>query len=299
MVDQITTVRNILGECPVWSAREKRLYWMDLIEPALYACSLDSREVRRWPMPEYLGGLALRGTGGLVIGMQHGIVAFDPETGRSEDLAVFGEVGEAVRFNDGKCDSRGRFFVGNMKDPSILDGRLMEDEEKEGAGSIFVLETDRSFHIRETGFTIPNGFTWNRDETILYLADSHENAIYAYDYDAASGTFSNRRLFASTRDEPGVPDGACLDVEGCLWSARNGGSSVVRYRQDGTVASVIPLPVSLPTSVAFGGKNLETLFVTTATQGLSEAKLQSQPLAGTVLALDAGVRGMPVHHFAG
>ena len=300
MLKQVTTIRNILGECPVWSANNSTLYWMDLIKPALHAWSATTRAVRTWKMPEYLGGLALRRKGGLVMGLQRGIVCFDPDTGKHEDLATFPHTtGRAIRFNDGKCDSRGRFFIGDMMDPSIAEDKEKASAEKQGAGSIYVLDPDLTLHTRETGFTIPNGFAWNRDESILYLADSHENAIYSYDYEPDSGLFSNPEVFASTKDEPGVPDGACMDEQGRPWSARNGGRGVVRHRHDGKGQNGIHPPVRHPTRMTCGGKNLETLFITTATQGLSEQALQRQPLAGTVLAVEAGVRGIPAHDLSG
>lgn len=299
MIKTVTSTRNRLGECPVWSAREGKLYWMDLLEPAVFSYRPDTGDVERWPMPEYLGGLALRKAGGLVLGMQRRVACFIPERGALEDLVPLGEMGDAVRFNDGKCDCRGRFFIGNMMDPDIADNEEQAEDEKEGAGSIFVLDTDLTFRVRETAYTIPNGFTWNLDYTLLYVADSHENAIFVYDYDSVSGTFSNKRLFASTKNEPGVPDGACLDAEGCLWSARNNGGCIVRYRPDGSMDRKIPLPVRLPTSLAFGGPDLETLFVTSASQGLTPERKKEHPLSGAVLALDAGVKGAPVPMFAG
>ncbi|MCC8194095.1 MAG: SMP-30/gluconolactonase/LRE family protein [Deltaproteobacteria bacterium] len=298
MVRTVTAIRNRLGECPVWSPEAQKLYWMDLLEPALYACEPGGR-FARWPMPEYLGGLALRRKGGLVLGMQSRIAAFTPETGALEDLFVFRETGEAVRFNDGKCDCRGRFLIGNMKDPDIAaDGELVANR-KVGAGSVFVLEPDLTFRLLEDGYTIPNGFAWDADYSTLYLADSHENAVYAYDYDREAGTIARKRTFASAGQMPGVPDGACMDEEGCLWSARNGGGCLVRYRPDGTVDRTLTLPVSLPTSVAFGGRSMDTLFVTTASQGLSREAIAEQPLAGALLAVDAGVKGAAVAMFAG
>lgn len=296
----ITTTRNILGECPVWSPEERKLYWMDLLEPALYAYEPATGRTGSWAMPKYLGGLAVRRKGGLVIGMQHRIVGFQPENGAMEDIAVFGEIGEAMRFNDGKCDRRGRFFIGNMKDPATIpDGSRITEEDRAGAGSIYVLETDGTIRVAEMGYTIPNGIAWNSDDSLLYIADSHHNSIYVYDYDLASGRFANKRVFASTRGEPGVPDGACLDAEGFLWSARNGGGRIVRYAPDGSVDRTVTLPVEFPTSVAFGGAGLDTLYVTTATQGMTADDLRKQPLAGTVLAVDVGVRGISEPAYGG
>lgn len=300
MIKSVSKQRNRLGECPVWSAQERRLYWMDLLEPALYAYEYGSGAISGWPMPEYLGGLALRQGGGLVLGLQTRVAAFNPASGRLETLFQFADIDGAMRFNDGKADARGRFWIGNMKDPGLAPaGEEISDADKEGAGALWVLDADGSFQARESGFTTPNGFAWSLDDSLLYLADSHREAIYVHDYDLESGTFANRRLFASSRGEAGVPDGACLDAEGCLWSARHGGGCIVRYQPDGVVAARIDLPVTLPTSLAFGGPELDTLYVTTSSDGLDDAELAEQPMAGLLLALDAGVKGAPVYAYRG
>jgi sugar lactone lactonase YvrE len=148
------------------------------------------------------------------------------------------------------------------------------------------------------GFSIPNGLAWSPDGRIMYFADTLAGAIDAFDYDLTDGITSNRRAFARTAGQPGGPDGATVDADGFLWSAQYDGGCVTRYTPDGRVNRRVALPVQRPTSCAFGGPRLDTLFVTTASQELSAAELAAQPLAGRVLALDAGVCGRSEPQFA-
>jgi len=186
-----------------------------------------------------------------------------------------------------------------MLDPDILSPEHSGvGADTKGQGRIVVLHPDLAVEIRETGVTVPNGLCWGPDERVLYIADSRERTILACDYDIESGRVSGERVFARA-DDGGMPDGMCMDAEGCLWNARHGSGRLVRYRPDGAVARIVPLPVFRPASLAFGGDRLETLYVATASQGLSARELEREPLAGMVLAVDVGVRGLPPAMFSG
>ena len=298
MIRSITTTHDLLGECPVWSPSDRKLYWIDIRKPALYALDTESGAMESWDMPENLGGLTLRQKGGLVVGMQRRIAAFDPQSGTLEDLVVFDDVAPGMRFNDAKCDLKGRFWACTMLDPAdVIGGRVVDVRERMPVGEIYALEQNLACRQLADGFVVPNGFAWSPDSRIMYLAETFTNHIFAYDYDVDSGTFSNRRVFAQA--PAGKPDGAAIDAEGFLWSACAGGWCLARYRPDGKLDRQVELPVQQPTSVAFGGRNLETLYITTATQRLTPEQLTEQPLAGTVLAMEVGVRGLPEPAFAG
>jgi L-arabinonolactonase len=223
--------------------------------------------------------------GGLIVAMKCGIAALDTDTGVFEKLTKPDDFGPEMRMNDGKVDRAGRFWFGTMHDDA--DGAI---------GRVYRYDRSGLTEI-DTGFTIPNGFAWSPADDRMYLADSHLRTIYAYDFDAASGSAHGRRVFAETA-EGTMPDGATIDEQGYLWSANVGGSAVIRFAPDGNVDRVVTLPVVRPTSVIFGGDDLRTLFVTTASRRLSDDELAAQPLAGAVLALRVDVPGLPEREFA-
>ena len=192
-----------------------------------------------------------------------------------------------MRCNDGKCDRQGRFWVGTMG-----------DMRRTPRGHLYRLDPQAGLRRVLDGLTIPNGLCWSPDGRTMYFTDSPTRLIWAFPYDPATGTPGERRVFAQV-DGSGVADGATVDAEGCLWSARHGGGRVTRYTPDGRIDREIALPVSQPSCCAFGGPDLGTLFVTTARNGLSADDLAKQPLAGAVLALEPGVRGLAEPRYAG
>jgi sugar lactone lactonase YvrE len=282
-VDVVANDRALVGESPVWSVRERALYWLDGRSDAIYR--IDANGARtHWTTPAKVNAIALR-PGGLIVAMKSGIATLDTATGTFATIAVPEPYGPAMRMNDGKIDRAGRFWFGTM-----------HDDAADASGHIYRL-TGSELATIDRGYTIPNGFAWSPDDRRMYLADSELRTIFAYDYDLASGEARNRRAFAET--PPGtMPDGATVDAGGYLWSARVGGASVARYAPDGTLDRVLELPVQRPTSVIFGGDDLRTLFITTASRRLSPEQLAAQPLAGAVLAVRVDVPGVPEPEFA-
>jgi sugar lactone lactonase YvrE len=183
--------------------------------------------------------------------------------------------------NDAKLDRAGRLWFGSMED----DGAVP-------AGRIFRLSPNLALEVVDEGFTVPNGFAWSPDDRRMFVADSRLGTIYAYDFDVESGRAWNRRPFVAAAPK-GVPDGATTDARGYLWSACVGGSAIACYAPDATVECIIELPVERPTSVIFGGPDLKTLYITTATRGLSFEQRTAQPLAGAILAVDLDITGLP------
>ncbi|HWA79857.1 MAG TPA: SMP-30/gluconolactonase/LRE family protein [Acetobacteraceae bacterium] len=291
MTPEITLVvpaKNKLGEGPVWCTREQALYWVDIEKSALQRFHPESGAVRRWDLPERIGSLALRESGGAVLALASGFAFFDFASGTLERLAAPEKDNSRNRFNDGKCDRAGRFWAGTM------DDRLSEH-----TGALYRLDPDLACHRMARGIGIPNSIAWSPDDRVFYFADSMDRVIYAYDFDRDSGAIVNRRVFCTMEGQPGSPDGSTVDAEGGLWNAQWDGWRVVRYDPTGRIERIVELPVQKPTSCMFGGPDLTTLYVTSAIWDLDEKALAQQPLAGGLLAVEVGVRGLPEPRFAG
>ena len=279
---RIGTQSDILGESPIWSEQEQALYWIDIRLPALRRLHLASARVDTWALPELVGSIAFTTDARLLVALADSLSLFDGETGALEPIATLPRRIEGHRFNDGRCDRQGRFWVGTMHNLTRApEGVLYRFD----AGQ-------RRLHEVASGICIPNSLAWSPDGSTMYFADSLQYTIYAHDYDAASGTMGARRVFART-EPPAFPDGSAVDAQGFLWNAEFNGGRVVRYAPDGSIDRVIALPVPRPTCCTFGGPDLDVLYITTASQQMTAAERLALPLAGALLRLDAGVRGLP------
>lgn len=280
--------QDILGEGPLWSPDEQALYWVDIQRPALQRWHPASGDYRSWQMPSEIGSFALRESGGCVVALRTGLYFFDLRRGRL-DLICDPEPDQPfTRFNDGKVDRQGRFWVGTM-DEGFAEHRR---------AALYRLDPNGQCSRLRAGVGISNGLGWSPDNRVMYYTDSAEHSIYAYDFDPVAGQIANERLFAQT-PAAFVPDGLTVDAAGYVWSAKWDGWKVVRYAPDGGVDLEIPLPVQRPTSCAFGGPTLQQLFITSARDGLSAAELAAQPLAGSLFVVETGVRGLLEPGFAG
>ena len=288
-VECIARVACTLGEGPLWDAASERLFWVDIKAPALFAMSLSARSPQRWDMPEPLGAIGLRASGGLVGAFRSGFAYIDLHTGA---LAPVGDVAAhpaGNRFNDGHVDPRGRFWAGTM-----------DDAEREPTGHLYRLDPDCDVERFDTGFVVTNGIEWSTDGRRLYFVESTQRRIWTYDFDMDEGRPGDRRLFAELDPEAGYPDGLTIDAEDHVWSAHWDGGRVTRYRPDGSIERVVSLPVPRTTSCCFGGPGLATLFVTSATIGLDAEARDAAPLSGGVFAVTGlDVRGRLPHQFLG
>ena len=276
----------LLGEGPLWSADEGILYWVDIKQPRVFHYHLESGATEVFPMPEEIGCLGLVHGGGLIAGLRSGFAFLDLEQG--DVLRIIDPERDLPgnRFNDGKCDSAGRFWAGTM-----------DDGEREPTGSLYRLGVDLQVERMDEGYVITNGPAWAPDGETLYHVDTLQRRIYAFDCDPATGALGNRRTFALIPEELGYPDGLTVDSEGGLWCALWGGWQVTRFTPDGELDRSLKLPASQVTSCTFGGEDLRTLFVTTASIGLDDEQRAAQPEAGGLFALDPGVRGLPTPAF--
>jgi sugar lactone lactonase YvrE len=278
---------DVLGEVPLWHQSEQALYWIDAFKPAIHRFEPASGKVQSCTPPDKLGSFALRASGGFLLAGRTGLSFFDSQSGAFERIVDPEAGGTENILNDGRCDRRGRFWVGSMtKTMNRASGRLYRFE-------------NRRAETADEGIWVSNGIAFSADDKHMYFADSHVKTIFLYDFDLDAGRIGNRRVFVSMGDRPGVPDGSAMDADGCLWNAVFDGGCVIRYAPDGRIDRVVPVPVTRPTSCTFGGSDLRTLYVTTARFRLKPHELAAQPEAGSLFALDAGVAGMPDPLFAG
>ncbi len=285
-IRRVGTSTDMLGEGPVWSIAEQALYWVDIPGKAVRRWRQASDEVTSWAMPEMVGSLALREKGGILLALRPEFSLLDPETGKITPFAQAPNHDSTVlRFNDGKCDRQGRFWVGTMT-----------VGERKPLGRLYRLDGGGCSEFMG-GIDIPNSLCWSPDGRTMYFSDSPRRVIWAFDYDPDTGEARNRRDFASV-EAPMVSDGATVDAEGFLWSANFHGWRVTRFTPDGRVDRVLELPASNITSCAFGGPDLTTLFITCAGHTLTPEQRAAQPLAGALLAVEVGVKGLPEPGFA-
>ncbi|MGG5889712.1 SMP-30/gluconolactonase/LRE family protein [Falsiroseomonas sp. HC035] len=276
----------LLGEGPLW--HEDRLHWVDILAPAVHVSDPSTGADAVIPVEELVAALAPRRGGGLVAAARSGLRLLDA-AGLGRVLAAPIAEGASLRLNDGKCDRAGRFWVGSLALDSTPD-----------AGALHRIYASGQVRVMQAGLHVANGIGFSPDDARLYLADSGRRRIDVFDFDLAGGTVANRRPFVAFAEGEGVPDGLTVDAEGGVWVALWDGWRVARYWPDGTLDRAVNLPVPRPTSCAFGGKDLGTLFVTSARVRLSAAELAEAPLSGSVFAIDTGgARGLSEPSFNG
>jgi len=288
----VLDARAQLGECPLWSVAEQCLYWIDIAGRRLHrydpATSLD----RVWWVPCEPGCIALAKQGGLVAALRDGFYRFYPQEGLLDKLADAPYDSASMRFNDGRCDSAGRFWAGAMYEPRTAE-----------LAAMFCLErgaTRLGWGPQQgLGVKVSNGLAFAADGRSLFQSDTPNHVIYRFAFDAASGQVGARSVFArlpAKGEEPvygGRPDGAALDAEGCYWSAQYEGGRVLRFSPQGEITGIVRVPVARPTMLAFGGADLRTLYITSAREGASDDELARQPQAGGLFAVRLDVAGRP------
>ena len=289
----VADVKNTLGEGPVWDDIENTLYWVDITEQKLFRYAPSTGKIDVWKTPSEFGSFALRqNASGMIFGTKNGIVLYDPQTGIEEQISPVEDDLPQNRMNDGKCDPVGRFWCGTIhevSDPSL----------RKPIASVYRVNTDRQVKKMLNGIKTSNGFAWSPDGKTMYFTDTPTQIISAYDYNMETGEISSGRTFATVPKEKGRPDGATVDIEGCLWSAHFAGGQVTRYSPEGDILKVIHLPVRNVTSCIFGGEDLSTLYITTACEDLTDKELEEQPLAGGLFAIKPNVSGFKMNRFNG
>jgi len=290
----VLDARNGSGESPIWSQREQALYWIDVQKHLLERLHPATGRVQRWKMPAQIGAHALCASGAALVALRTGLFKLDLEAGGTELVAAPPFNARTHRFNEGKCDAAGQFWVGVAYKPLQGASASAQDQPQPlyryGAGQGLVTMPVRA--------SIANGLAWAPDNRRCYFTDSAERTVRRFDFDLARGTLAGAQVFKHFQADSDMPDGAAMDQEGGYWCALYGGSRIVRLGLDGAVSREIALPVSHPTMCTFGGPDLATLYITSASFGLSPQERQRQPHAGTLFSCRPGVRGLGAHLFA-
>ena len=291
----IVDARNSVGESPVWHPADKALYWVDIVQKKLFQWTASNAQVRTWTAPEMIGCIAMHSEGGWIAGMESGIFHLNLPSLEQGDalqttrLAAAPHSTSGMRFNDGRCDRQGRFVAGTM---------MVNMAVSQGNPCLSSYENNSNLRQLVDHMVVPNGLAFSPDGRTMYLSDSHPSVqtVWAFDYDTATGTPTNRRVFVDMHPLPGRPDGAAVDADGCYWICGNDAGLVHRFTPQGKLDQSLAVPVKKPAMCAFGGDDLRTLFVTSIRpEGID---LSDQPLAGGVFALHPGVQGLPEPIFA-
>ncbi len=282
--------QNRLGETPIWSPDENALYWVDWGGKPTCRWTPATGETRTFASDLPVTAIARRSGGRwIAIGFQ-GIYAWDPAANEYALLAGPAEPGKPeICYNDAAVDRQGRLLVGtvNMNDPFLPEGAL------------YRLDPDGALHLLDGGYATANGIGLSPDGRTVYVADQRHRQIIALDYDVISGTTSRRRVFASLAEEDGMPDGLIVDAEGFVWNGHWAGWMLTRYDPDGKIERQVRFPVQHVISCAFGGRDLDELFVTTSCWDFQEADRKQQPWAGDLFCVRPGVCGLVEPEFAG
>ena len=285
----VVECQNITGESPTWSIDEQKLYWLDIEKSELWRYGPETGETKVWKTPERASSFAFREKGGLLVAFESCLAFWNPETGKTTKIKGFEPDLATTRTNDGRCDRQGRFIVGGIDE----SGRF------EKISNVYRVDRDSSVQKIISGVACANSICFSPDGRVMYFADSPDREIWAYDYDPLTGDISNKRIFTGFSDQPGMPDGSIVDSEGYLWNAQWSGHRVVRYRPDGTVDRVISIPAKNVTCLAFGGKNLDVLYATTARFLMTPEQIKAEPLSGGLFAVKVNIKGLIEPKFCG
>lgn len=284
----VLDTKSMLGEGSIWHPKENKLYWVDIEGKILHVYDPVSKQDKEFPVGSRIGTVVPVQGGGALIALQNGIHFIDTKTGKLSFL-LNPLPDTALRFNDGKCDPSGRFWVGTL----ALDSR------RRGA-KLYRFDKDKSIHTMLDSVSISNGIVWTADKKTMYYNDTPTGTVQGFDYNDKTGEISNKRVVVRIPRGSGGPDGMTIDAEGNLWVALWGSGTVAKFNPlTGELLQKIKVPAPNVSSCAFGGKNLETLYITTARAWVNPEKLIEFPLSGGLFAVKPGVRGVPAEFYKG
>lgn len=288
-IEIVSQTNYQLGEGPVWDERTQTVWWTDILAGNIYRSRPATDAVERFEVGSHVGTVGLCESGDLLLATARGILRFNPNSSALREIVNPLNGRSHLRFNDGKPDPSGSFYVGTMS-----------YEAEEGAGAFYRMSGGGELTAVLPNVTISNGLAWNKAHTKMYYIDTPTKVVTVFDYDASTGTSTNPQPAFAIPDSAGHPDGMTIDTEDELWIAHYGGSAVRRWNpESGELMESIELPAAQITCCTFGGNNFDTLFVTSASQNLSEEELNAQPLAGAVFAIKMPYQGLPAFRFKG
>lgn len=288
-ISRIGATKDQLGESPVWDDSAQSLYWIDALAGSIRCLNPCTGAIQTYQVPTPIGSLALQRNGGAILALRNQFARYDFDRCVLTPGVSIGLDHPMLRLNDGKVDPYGRFLAGTMH-----GGRA---ENEPPLGGLYRLDASGGLDQLETDLAVTNGPCFSPDGRTFYLADSARRIIWAYDY-GRDGPLANKRVFANTDGLNSGPDGATVDSEGFLWSVLVRIGTIARFAPDGTIVRTIEMPIRHPTSVSFGGANLDILYVTSISRSTNLS--DDSPHAGGLFAIEGlGVKGLPAQTFAG
>lgn len=279
-----------LGEGSIWDPRTGILWWIDIEGKKIHRYDSRTEENQTFSVPSRIGTLVPRSGSGLVVALEDGFHFFNETDGSLEPIVDPESHIPTNRFNDGKCDPAGRFWAGTM----AMEG------DRQGKGSVYCLYPDQTFQKKISEVSVSNGICWSLDAAIMYYIDSPTRRVDAYTFDDKTGEISEQRTVIEIPEGTGMPDGMTMDENGNLWVAQWGGYRVACYNPNtGKQEDQIDIPTGSVTSCAFGGEELETLYITTASAGFDDAKWEAEPYGGGLFEARPGVKGVAAFCYNG
>ena len=284
-VELLLECKNILGEGITYSSVNNNIYWLDINNISkLFKLNLSSNKKEIFQLPEIVTASSVKSDDELILASNNGLNLFTVSSKKYDRIIDIEEQLTSTRSNDGGSDAHGRFWLGTMQNNFDKDGN--DIPIKKNVGKLYKVEVNKKVTVVEEDLGIPNTFVWSPNNTKFYFTDTLNGKILSYNFELESGELSNKKDFA--KFERGHPDGSTIDTDGCIWNCRWGGSCVVRFTPDGEVDQIIEMPVQNITNCVFGGKDMKTLFITTA----SNKGENQNDLDGSLFAVNLDYQGL-------
>ncbi len=284
-VELLYESKNILGEGITYCSITNNIYWLDINNKSkLFKLNLSSNKKEVFELPEIVTATSIKSDNELILASNNGLNLFDFSNKKFQRVLNIEDQLTSTRSNDGGSDAFGRFWLGTMQNNFDKDGN--DIPIKDNIGKLYKVDIDKTISIVEEGLAIPNTFVWSPDNSIFYFTDTLSGSIFNYDFNLEQGELTNKKKFASY--DRGFPDGSTIDTDGCIWNCRWGGSCIVRFTPNGKVDHVIEMPVQNITNCIFGGKDMKTLFITTA----SNIGKNQNDLDGNLFAISLNYQGI-------
>lgn len=292
MVESVAGSHDSVGESPVWHPEERCVYWVDINGARIRRFCLSTSALQTWQFNQPVTALSLcENAEHLVVAIGGHLILWNPRNDHRQDFAQVDTQWPRNRLNDGGSGPDGNFWVGSMQNNVASDGGELPIEAN--TGSLYRVTPNGEVTVHDSGFGITNTITWSPDKSVFYCGCSRSGVLYSYRFDRTKSEISQRRIFANS-GYPGVPDGSAVDCNGVLWNCRHSGKCILGFSPKGELVRKIEMPTTHITRCAFGGDDLRTLYVTTASLGAPN----NEPLAGNLLSLRMETPGLPPYRFA-